>query len=140
MADTVSTQILQNGFQNIIVKFTNFSDGTGETGVTKVDATSTGPYGVSKGGILYYPGIHLSVYKMNYDVRGMLLRMQWDADTDQDMFLLSGYDEQDFTRFGGLTVPVISGATGNILFTTLESSVNSTYSIVMHLKKNVPVT
>lgn len=139
MADQVSTQIIQNGARNVIVKFTNLSDGTGENGVTKVDATSTGPYGVLVKGQTFYPGIHLTVWKIEYDVKAMGLRIQWAASSAQDMVNLgpeNGRMNYDF--FGGLTVPVITGATGSILFTTTGAMANSSYTVVMHLKKNVP--
>lgn len=141
MADTVSTQIIQNSQRNIIVKFTNLSDGTGESGVKKIDATSTGPYGVSYQNQTFYPGIHLTVWMIEYDVKAMGLRIQWDATSAQDMVNLgpeNGRMKYDF--FAGLTVPVITGATGSILFTTTGAMPNSSYSVVMHLKKNVPVS
>ena len=37
MSDAVQTQVLENGSQWYRAKFTNFSDGTGETAVVKVD-------------------------------------------------------------------------------------------------------
>jgi hypothetical protein len=55
MADLVSSQILTNGPKFIVVKFTNFSDATGEVGVTKLNATSTGPYGCRSQGSMLYP-------------------------------------------------------------------------------------
>lgn len=36
MADTVATQTLLDGERLVIQKFTNISDGTGETGVNKI--------------------------------------------------------------------------------------------------------
>lgn len=139
MADVVSSQIIQNGPRNIIVKFTNLSDGTGESGVTKVDATSSGPYGVLVKGQTFYPGIHLTVWMIEYDVKAMGLRIQWAASSAQDMVNLGPENgRMKFDFFAGLTVPVIAGATGSILFTTTGAMVNSSYSVIMHLKKNVP--
>lgn len=138
MADTVSTQIIQNGARNIVVKFTNLSDGTGESAVTKVNATSSGPYGVSVKGQTFYPGIHLTVWKIEYDVKAMGLRIQWDATSAQDMVNLGPENgRMDYGFAGGLTVPVITGATGSILFTTTGAMANSSYTVVLHLKKNV---
>ena len=39
MADTVTSQTIQDGEKKAILKFTNISDGTGESAVTKVDVT-----------------------------------------------------------------------------------------------------
>ena len=36
MADAVTTQIIQDGPRNAVIKFTNISDGTGESAVDKV--------------------------------------------------------------------------------------------------------
>ena len=44
MADTVSTRILEQGERNLVVQLTNLSDGTGETGVVKVDASTPKSY------------------------------------------------------------------------------------------------
>ena len=46
MPNVLSSQILENGPRFIVAKYTNVSDGTAETGVTKLDATSTGPFGI----------------------------------------------------------------------------------------------
>ena len=43
MADAVTTQVLQDGERLYIAKFTNISDGTGESEVTKVDVSGLSP-------------------------------------------------------------------------------------------------
>ena len=40
MADTVTTQIIEQGERNVVMKFTNVSDGTGESAVAKVDVSA----------------------------------------------------------------------------------------------------
>ena len=37
MADTVASQTIQDGSKTAVLKFTNISDGTGESAVIKVD-------------------------------------------------------------------------------------------------------
>ena len=134
MADTVSTQVLVNNARNLILKFTNESDGTGESGVTKVDATSATYANLSQA-----PGIHLKVMRVQYDVNNGSLRMQWDASAAQDMLIVGqGVGNHDYTFEGGLTVPVISGATGSIKFTTVGFVSGSSYSIVIEMVKGVP--
>lgn len=138
MADTVATQILQNGPRNIVVKFTNFSDGTGESLVKKIDATSTGPYGVSVKGQTFYPGIHLSLYEIHYSIDSMALRLQWEASSNADLAILApNPGNMKFVKYGGLTVPVVAGATGSVLFTTEGAVINASYTVIMHFKKNV---
>lgn len=141
MADTVTTTIINNGPRNIVVAFTNVSDGTGEAGVLKLNATSTGPYGVLVQGQTFYPGIHLKIREIDYDVKGMLLRMQWVATTPVDIFPLGGFGRLKFQQFAGLIVPPgVAGITGSIQFTTQGQMPNSSYSIVLRCTKNVPVS
>ena len=47
MADAVTSQTIQDGVKNVVMKFTNISDGSGESAVAKVDvsALSAGPNG-----------------------------------------------------------------------------------------------
>ena len=40
MADAVATQTIQDGAKTAIFRFTNVSDGTGESAVTKIDVSS----------------------------------------------------------------------------------------------------
>ena len=40
MADTVTSQTIQDGGRTAILKFTNESDGTGESSVKKVDVSA----------------------------------------------------------------------------------------------------
>ena len=39
MADAVTSQTIQDGERKAILKFTNISDGTGESAVTKIDVS-----------------------------------------------------------------------------------------------------
>ena len=40
MADAVATQTIQDGAKTAIFRFTNVSDGTGESAVTKIDVSA----------------------------------------------------------------------------------------------------
>ena len=42
MADAVTSQTIVDGERNCIMKFTNVSDGTGESAVAKVDVSTLG--------------------------------------------------------------------------------------------------
>jgi len=142
MADVVTTQILENGPRRIVTKFTNFSDGTGESGVTKVDATSAGPYGVVIAGQTYYPGTHLKVVGIIYDLKVMSLRIQWVATSNVDMLVLGGFGQWRFTDmragFQGLINPLTTGATGSISFTTEAAAANASYSVILEMIKGIP--
>lgn len=144
MADFVSSQILHNGDRFIVAKFTNASDGTGEANVQKIDATSTGPFGVKKAGSIVYPGIHISLVSLWYSVSGMVLRIQWQATANVDLVNLVQSDSWTFLDerggFGGLTPPVgPAGITGSIAFTTAGTipATGAGYTVIMKLAKNV---
>ena len=40
MADAVASQTILDGPKEVVMKFTNISDGTGESAVTKVDVSA----------------------------------------------------------------------------------------------------
>ncbi len=127
MPDVVTSQVIVSGPRNLIIKLTNVSDGTGENGVLKVDVTAFTPS----------PGIHQTMWRVDFAVSGMLARLQWQATTAVDMLPLSGYGSFDYRQFGGLTVPNVAGATGSILMTTQGQTSGSSYDITLRLRKNV---
>jgi hypothetical protein len=143
MADVVTTQLLENGPRRVVYKFTNVSDGTGETGVVKIDPTSSGPLGVVEQGQTIYPGIHLKIVDMAYDIRAMAVRMQWDASSAVDIWIASGDGAGPFSfldsraGFQGIVNPDTTGATGKILFTTIGANLNASYSIILALVKGI---
>lgn len=144
MADAVTSQLIDFGPRRVVYKFTNVSDGTGENGVIKVNATSSGPLGVSVQGQTFYPGTHLKIVDMMYDVRTMAVRMQWEATSNVDIFILSGQGAGPFmlldsrAGFGGIPNTMAAGATGSIAFTTIGAVANASYSIILALTLGVP--
>jgi hypothetical protein len=144
VVDVVSSQILENGPRFLVAKFTSLSDATGEVGVTKIDATSTGPYGLVFQGNTIYPGIHLQIVSVWFSVTGMALRVQWHATTNRDIFVLSQSDNWQFLDanrggFGGFTPPTgVAGITGSIDFTTAAQVANSGYTIILKCSKGIP--
>ena len=139
IADTVTSTLLENGNRHWSYRFTSFSDGTGETGVAKVDGSSSGPLGVVIAGQTFYPGVHIKVTEIRFQVTDMSLRIQWDATSAADLVTLSpGADTLDFTRVGGVFIPVgLTGATGKILFTTVGQQISSSYMVVMYGTKGI---
>lgn len=142
MADAVTTQILENGSRRIVVAFTNLSDGTGESGVKKVDASASGPYGVTVQGQISYPGVHLKVVDVWYDIGSMKLEMLWEASSNVPFLILSGQNRWHILdqRGGsqGIINPNGAGATGSILFTTIGAALNSSYTVILEMTKGVP--
>lgn len=124
MADAVSSQTIIDGARNVVMKFTNLSDGTGESAVLKVDvsALSGAPSAVD-------------IRRVHYNVNGMVVTMLWDATTDVRILELSGYGTLDFSDFGGLPNNAGTGVTGDILFTTTGAALSDSYSIVLEMVK-----
>lgn len=106
MADSVTSQIIENGSRNLIYKFTNISDGTGESAVKKVDATALALT------------TSLKVRKIEYNVTSGAVQMLWDASTDVTFAYLTGYGCIDLEDTQGVFNNAGAGVTGNILFTT----------------------
>lgn len=123
MADAVTSQVILNGTRNLVIKFTNISDGTGESAVTKVAAAT---YGTG-----------LKILKLHYSTFGMAVRVLWDATADVPAFLIPQDADGtfDFTGFGGLTNDGGTGVTGNIQFTTIGAASGDTYTIIMEMAK-----
>ena len=127
MADAVATQTLLDGERLVIQKFTNISDGTGETAVNKVIVANLAPN---------FQGIACSGVKINKiwaTTHGLEVRMLWDATTDVFAWMVPQNTNyfMDFESFGGLTNNSSTGKTGNIAFTTSDQSAGVMYTIVL---------
>jgi hypothetical protein len=131
MVDTVATQTLLDGERLVIQKFTNISDGTGETAVNKVIVANLAPnaFGVACTGV--------KINKIWATTHGMEVRILWDATTDLFTWVLPQNTNyfMDFSEFGGLTNNAAPTKTGNIAFTTSDASAGDMYSIVLECIK-----
>tara|TARA_R100000742_G_C4271158_1_gene90016 strand:+ start:964 stop:1368 length:405 start_codon:yes stop_codon:yes gene_type:complete len=131
MADAVTSQTLIDGPQTAVMKFTNVSDGTGESAVKKVDvsALSNSASGLACTGVV--------IEKMWWQCIGMKVKLLFDATTDAFCIELgenqSGH--HDYTSFGGLTNNAGSGVTGDIMFTTVGHTSADTYTIILYMRK-----
>lgn len=141
MADLVTSQLIFNGPRHAVFRFTNLSDGTGEAGVVKVDATSSGLLGVVVQGQTFYPGVHLKIVGIDYDIKSMGLRIQWAAGTNEDIEILGGFGIKKYKDIGGIQNPgtaALTGATGSIAFTTVGANLGASYSVVLRMTKGIP--
>lgn len=124
MADAVTTQTIHDGSKVLIQKFTNVSDGTGESAVAKVDVSALSQGSGSP-----------KILKCYYMTSGMAVDMYFDATAN--VLALSIPENQvgtlDFTSFGGIANNAGSGVTGDILFTTRGHTTGDTYSIVLEM-------
>ena len=131
MADAVTTQTIIDGERNCVMKFTNVSDGSGESAVAKVDvsALATNSRGVSCS--------EVRVMRISHSVVGMSVQLFLNATTNVLLMEVaeSSNGHMDFKDFGGLSNNAGSGKNGDILFTTKGHSSGDTYSIVLEMVK-----
>ena len=132
MADAVATQTLLDGERMAIMKFTNISDGTGETKVLKVDVSALANSASGK----VCDGV--TITKIHASTHGMEVQFFWDATTD---VLCWGVPQNsqytlDFEKFGGLTNNAGAGITGDVLFSTLDATAGDFYTITLEMTKS----
>lgn len=131
MADAVTSQTILDGERLFIAKFTNISDGTGESGVIKIDVSSLNPnaFGLACNGV--------KINKIWSTTHGMEVRILFDATTDTFAWQIPQNTNymMDFSSFGGLPSNAGAGATGDVLFTTQDASNGDMYTIVMECIK-----
>ena len=132
MADTVASQTLVDDIKIAVFKFTNISDGSGESAVKKIDvsALSTNERGQAC--------TRVTIDEIWWQCNGMKVQVLFDASTDLLCIELgenqSGH--HDYSSFGGLTNNAGSGVTGDIMFTTVGHSSADTYTITMKVRKS----
>lgn len=127
MADAVTTQVLVDGPKTSVLKFTNVSDGTGESAVVKVDV-STLAGSPSK----------VKITQCWYSTDGMSVDVLFDATANVLAFTAPAgmTDHMDFRCFGGIQNNAGTGVTGDIAFTTRGHTAGDTYSIILEVSKS----
>ena len=132
MADAVTSQVIQDGPICTAIRFTNISDGTGESAVTKVDVSAL--EADSRTGLSCSD---VNIERIWWQCIGMKVQLLFDASTDA--FIIELGENQsgnhDYSIFGGLTNNAGSGKTGDINFTTVGASSGDTYTVIMYLRK-----
>jgi hypothetical protein len=131
MADAVTSQTLFDGDKHVVMKFTNISDGTGESAVKKVDVSAL------ESDIYGNTCTSVAIEKIWWQCIGMKVRLFFDASSDVFIIELgenqSGY--HDYSEFGGIKNNAGSGKTGDIDFTTVGHSSADTYTIILKMRK-----
>lgn len=131
MADAVATQTILDGEKMVVQKFTNVSDGTGESEVVKVDvsALTANARGQACTGVV--------IEKIWWQCIGMKVQILWNASSN--VFCIELGENQsgnhDYTSFGGLINNAGSGKDGDVLFTTVGHTSADTYTIIMSMRK-----
>ena len=130
MADAVTSQTIIDGEKKVVMKFTNVSDGSGESAVAKVDvsALATNTAGSACTGV--------AIEQIWWQCIGVKVNILWDASSDVLAMQLgenqSGH--HDYTSFGGITNNA-SSPTGDVNFTTVGHSSADTYAIILYMRK-----
>jgi hypothetical protein len=131
MADAVTSQTILDGERLFIGKFTNISDGTGESAVVKIDVSALNPNAAG----LACNGVKIN--KIWAQTQGMAVDVLWDADTNvicetipENQFYL-----MDYSSFGGLPNNSGTGKTGDVLFTTVGAASGDRYTITIEAIK-----
>ena len=130
MADTVTSQTIFDGERLAVMKFTDVSDGTGESAVLKVDVSTltVNALGQTCTGVV--------IERIDVSINGMSVNILWDANTDVSCFVAApGVYSFDFCKLL-LTNNAGTGKTGDIRFTTIGASSNDTYSIILWMVKS----
>jgi len=128
MADTVTSHVLYDGIRRYAVHLTNQSDGTGESGVIKVDISTLTD---GAGDVATYSTVDRIVGTTNgFSSVGLA----WDHTTDDEIAVLSGLFDIDFSDAGGLTDPKSAGGTGDIILTTVGAATGAAYDITIYLR------
>ena len=137
MADAVTSQTLSDGDRIAVVKFTNISDGTGESSVEKVDISgfATNMHGETPA--------RATIEQIWYDVGGMRVALEWNATTNVVAAVVGGSaaagnvsGHMDFRSFGGIKNTLASGYNGDIDLTTHGHTAHDHYTVVLQLRKS----
>lgn len=129
MADAVTSQTIFDGERKAILKFTNVSDGTGETAALKVDvsALATDTFGKTCVGV--------TLERIHVSINGMSVSILWDATTDVPAFIAApGVYSFDFDKFQ-IPNDAGTGKNGDVLFTTIGATAGDTYTIILEMVK-----
>ena len=135
MADAVSSQTIVDTDKRVVMKFTNLSDGEGESAVKKVDvsALNSHPDGTACSRAI--------IDQIWYDVGGMRLTIDFDASTNVPALVLGGsaaagnvQGHMDFRSFGGIKNNA-SSPTGDLDFTTSGHTNLDHYTVILEMRK-----
>jgi hypothetical protein len=130
MADTVTSQtIADTSGVKFVTKLTNFSDGTGETLVKKVDAseltfmTEDGNRKISK-----------IWYSVNTNNNKAGVEIVWDGATNATAMFLSGNGYFDLRTAGNEITNNATTPTGDVLLSTKNFVTGDNYTLIIEFR------
>jgi len=137
MADAVTSQTIEDGGKNLIMKITNISDGTGESAVAKVDVSALNSNPTTGAACS-----RISIQRIWFSNVGMGFSLYWNATSN--IFICQApkdwSDTWDFSmgNEGKSGVPnnAGSGVNGDLLLTTNDHTSGDTYSVMIWAHKH----
>lgn len=129
MADTVTSEYVFDGERRKVLHLTSTSDGTGESGVVKIDVSALG---FDEGRT---PN-HVAVDMVDYAIQGInYVELVFDATADDELCVLpEGQGTVHFGSFGGKSDPQSAGSTGDVKLSTSGAASGGSYDIVVYFR------
>lgn len=126
MPNVVTSQTILDGDRNVVILLTGTLDTSNESRVVKVDLSTLVPRPT-----------RIRVDTIRHLVsNGLIVTLDWDATTPVRFAALTGWDEVEARKFGGLQDNSGAGRTGNIALTTLGwTSGVLAYNIILEITK-----
>ena len=130
MADIVSSQVITDtsGIKYVI-KLTNYSDGTGETDVTKITAANT--TFMTENGARKIAKVWFSINTANPK---SAVEVKWAGATNATALLLSGQGFFDFRDSGNEISNNATTPTGNVLLSTRNFAAGDNYTLIIEFR------
>ncbi|OUV97434.1 MAG: hypothetical protein CBD14_08385 [Proteobacteria bacterium TMED154] len=130
MADIVSTQVLSDtSGVKYVAKLTNISDGSGESLVKKIDASSA--TFMTEDGSRKIAKIWWSV---NTTKSNASVELVWGGETNTTAMLLNGQGYWDLRTAGNEIVNNATTPTGDVLLSTRDFVVGDNYTILVEFR------
>ena len=130
MADTVTVQTIADvaGVKHV-AKMTNLSDGTGESLVTKIDASATN--GMTEDATKVLARLWYSINTTN---RNAAVELLWGGTTNGTMVVLNGQGHWDLRTFGDGIANNATTPTGDVLLSTRNFVSGDNYTILVEFR------
>ena len=130
MADLVTTQtIADTSGVKFVAKLTNFSDGTGESLVKKVDASEV---------TFMTEDANRKIARVWYSINTAnnksAVELLWDGETNATAMLLSGNGYFDLRTAGNEIPNNATTPTGDVLLSTKNFAVGDNYTIIIEFR------
>ena len=130
MADIVSTQVLSDtSGVKYVAKMTNISDGSGESLVKKIDASSATC--MTEDGSRKIAKIWWSV---NTTKSNASVELVWGGETNATAMLLNGQGYWDLRTAGNEIINNATTPTGDVLLSTRDFVVGDNYTILVEFR------